>query len=431
MEDNLDFPERSFPVFSEERILQYEPNLLDQLKWLDKPPERIEEVENENILQKLFSKIPEGVQKNVCVTGFLIGTVLIAASSIFLGRYFTITETIQDDLPTYQDKGFLYDVPNEENFDVKTALSFCREKHRSNNIYMEINTQKCLSKIEKRLKCKKHNIIIKERIETWKKYLEAKEKFLIEKEQKLRRQEAQFRCKEKNGENDEFEKKNKYNNFKTQKADLNKKKYRCEDSIKEHMQNQNYKDDFKEKKIKVREDVKLNTKIISEDNKNLKHKKEKHHRNTSGKINKQRGDIYKMSEFQIQENDNTILKTKNNEYFFEVKLAKQDKGKDPNHVSKANSDSCQKNKKGCNDARNKYTQNYEPNLFIIDRNNKTVDSDWLSKLFRGRSDLRSKNNIGEWYFDRSSYRKRKRDKAKWYFDWMMNREILRYRRLYL
>lgn len=82
-------------------------------------------------------------------------------------------------------------------------------------------------------------------------------------------------------------------------------------------------------------------------------------------------------------------------------------------------------------AKNKYREKNMQNFVLLDRKNETVDGTWLGRLFKGRDELRHKDKMGEWFFDRSSHRKRKRDKSGWYFDWMMDRELQRYRRLYL
>lgn len=466
-----------------------------------------------------MSKIPQCVKKHFSVSGFLIGTVLIAASSIFLGTYFTASEPIQEELPSYQEKVFLYDVPGEENFEVPTALSFCREKHKSDDIYMEINAQKCLSKIEKRMKRKKYEKIVKEKIKSWEQQLEVKEKFLTKKEKSLRKRQFSSnenydsnhhrtnirKCnedisKQKSRKHNEHKKhkddskeksykdndkkedkyltvddfKLKQSEYKTKerkyKGDSKEKKYKDDDKNGDkystsddfkHKQSEHkskerkYKDDSKEKKFKddiehkefeyKSKERKYKDDSKEQDNKkgdefstvdNIKQKqfestnKEKKYKNDSKekiyKENIRKDKKHKKTDYYKKSKDiQHANKIKSNQYneFSPKESSKEEKTR----TSKENS--C-RSKTECKNSKNKYKQKLSP-IVLVDKKNDTVDGNWLGKLFKGRSEIRGKESIGEWYFDRSSYRKRKRDKAKWYFDWMMDREILRYRRLYL
>lgn len=135
----------------------------------------------------------------------------------------------------------------------------------------------------------------------------------------------------------------------------------------------------------------------------------------------------KLVKEQTKKKQSTDYENKNN-YSLTKNTVVNEKSRSKKHFPKK--DSCG-DKYFCNGSKIKDNKKYEPNFLLVDKKNDTISGSWLGKLFKGRSDLRSKDTSGEWFFNRASYRKKKRDKAKWYFDWMMDREILRYRKLYL
>ncbi|KAK9889985.1 hypothetical protein WA026_008796 [Henosepilachna vigintioctopunctata] len=59
--------------------------------------------------------------------------------------------------------------------------------------------------------------------------------------------------------------------------------------------------------------------------------------------------------------------------------------------------------------------------------NITVDGEWYINLLHGRHDIRKREERASWWFDRAEFRKNRRNKAFWYFQYMINRENLRYR----
>ncbi|XP_044765465.1 histone-lysine N-methyltransferase, H3 lysine-79 specific-like [Coccinella septempunctata] len=66
--------------------------------------------------------------------------------------------------------------------------------------------------------------------------------------------------------------------------------------------------------------------------------------------------------------------------------------------------------------------------FIQRRNlsSKEITGEWYINLIKSRSDIRKRNGVANWWFDRVNFRKIKRNKAYWYFQYMFNREDLRY-----
>lgn len=74
--------------------------------------------------------------------------------------------------------------------------------------------------------------------------------------------------------------------------------------------------------------------------------------------------------------------------------------------------------------RNKKFHKMEHNL---KRENKS-DGTWYVHFQKHREDVRNKEHAADWLFDRASGRARKRDEARWYFQWMVGREEGRFRR---
>ncbi|CAG9759910.1 unnamed protein product [Ceutorhynchus assimilis] len=64
---------------------------------------------------------------------------------------------------------------------------------------------------------------------------------------------------------------------------------------------------------------------------------------------------------------------------------------------------------------------------LIRNGNKTINGQWYFSLYGdSRNNIRNKEKIAEWYFRRGYYRENKRDKAKWYFDYMSGRNHAEY-----
>lgn len=404
----------TFPNLRQEQILEYECDyeLAKQLRWLDEPPEQ-----NTGFALPKFivSEIPQCMKQHFNVSSFLIGTFLIAASSIFLGRFFTVTETIQEELPTYQEKVFVYDVPTKENFGVPTALSFCKEKQKSDDIYMEVNVQKCLNKIEKRMKRQKEDKFLKEKLKYWEKYLINKAKYLTEKQWNLKKRERQFVSNQKvvgttTSENMYYPKKSKAKS--NTKDDVNDVYHWKNEDNNKHSKYYNTQNN-------ILEDDNFEDKLVKSDNQIVA---------TGKTINKKVNNDYKENMKKCQGNCYKNLHKKDDEKSsYKKKNYKEYKHKMNPLDRELKYKIGMKDYDQCNKKHQKYRNNY----IKVDKKNDTRNSNWLTKLFKGRSELRNKEKSGDWYFDRSFYRKRKRDKAKWYFDWMMDREILRYKRFYL
>lgn len=74
--------------------------------------------------------------------------------------------------------------------------------------------------------------------------------------------------------------------------------------------------------------------------------------------------------------------------------------------------------------KNKFLHKMEHN---IKRENKS-DGTWYVHFHKHRDDVRKREHAADWLFDRASERARKRDEARWYFQWMVGREEGRFRR---
>ncbi|XP_050314487.1 uncharacterized protein LOC126748970 [Anthonomus grandis grandis] len=57
------------------------------------------------------------------------------------------------------------------------------------------------------------------------------------------------------------------------------------------------------------------------------------------------------------------------------------------------------------------------------KSNQTVDGQWYFQLYgNSRFDHRNRGKASEWYFKRANLRENKRNKARWYFEYMSNRD---------
>lgn len=62
--------------------------------------------------------------------------------------------------------------------------------------------------------------------------------------------------------------------------------------------------------------------------------------------------------------------------------------------------------------------------------NETKDGHWHARLHNGRDEIRKREHNAGWWFDRAAMRIRLRDKAQWYFQWMVGREETRCKKNY-
>ncbi|KAL1493329.1 hypothetical protein ABEB36_011404 [Hypothenemus hampei] len=69
----------------------------------------------------------------------------------------------------------------------------------------------------------------------------------------------------------------------------------------------------------------------------------------------------------------------------------------------------------------------EENTLLIKNGNKSINGQWYFNLYgNSRINIRNREKASEWYFQRFKLRELKRNKAKWYFDYMTARNDARF-----
>lgn len=321
------------------------------------------------------------------VNGILMGTVLLALCSIFLSRYLSVPESLEEDLPIYQED-FKEDLTDsfealpviQKTYDVPTALKYCSDKHQSDDLLKEINVKKCLSKIDRRIQRAKE----KEKLLNKEMYLEVKEKYLEEREKNLLKREYEVL-------QSEF-------NLKYQKS--------LKQMTKENLESKNvFKEEHNQKnpeKSRGRSKSK---------NAGRKDKDDTQFRGNANEINK-------ISDKPTKKTYCRFVERNENKKNYKSKHIDNEDDDDQNETVR---DSGKKHKN-----RNKYIDNTEysknesKNLETKYRNNFNKNE---KKYKFERSNKLNENN------QKYSGKKRRMsfdEEAKWYFDWMKGREVLRY-----
>lgn len=64
---------------------------------------------------------------------------------------------------------------------------------------------------------------------------------------------------------------------------------------------------------------------------------------------------------------------------------------------------------------------------VVDKETES-DGEWYANIHKYRDETRKREHMSDWMFDRASDRAKRRDDARWYFQWMVGREEGRFRR---
>lgn len=354
-----------------------------------------------------------------------LSTVSLAIISIALSPYFSTSTIKEDDVGIYEQPLKDVDV-NSKNYDVVNPVIYCKDKHKNDGIYREINIKRCKKCFEKSERNKQKSQLRKVKklkdlnqtdqahyLKMKEEYLKRKEEFLIEKEQQL--YEAEIKLKREHGKyKDDVDniKKNsikKVQGVKKDKKQKDKDNYKYLNTQKENLKKENKNKENKDKKLKENGEKKSHKHYIIGDHEYYKVEKVSKHW-------KRENNDKDSSETKSEEK---ILKEKKkhfkyvNEEFLEKERAHSEP-KQPKHSDKKPSDK---------ENLYKTHREYKNQSKYIDKKkdlkNKTFDKPlksefktipgyWYSELGKGRFVRRKQEHQSDWVFDRSRQRKEKR-----------------------